>query len=67
MEQTKCKNNVIVYKKPEIKSIIKDFREIITQCGFKYKKSVIKNLRKRLRSDKKTANDEDNEDDMQLM
>ena len=33
-------------KKSEIKSIIKDFREIIKTHGFKYKKAVIKNLRK---------------------
>ena len=52
MELTKCENNVIAYKKSEIKSIIKDFREFIVNYGFKYKKTVLKNLRRRLRSEK---------------
>ena len=33
-------NNVITHKKSLIKSIIKDFREITTQYGFKYRKKM---------------------------
>ena len=63
MELTKCENNVIMHKKSFIKSIIKDFREFIVDYGFKYKKkTVLKNLRRRLRSDKKAADDEDEDD-----
>ena len=66
MEETRCENNVITHKKSEIKSIIKDFREIINIYGFKCNKNVIKNLRRRLRSDKKAADDED-EDDIECL
>ena len=59
MGQTKYEDNVITHKKSEIKSTIKDFREIINIYGFKYNKTVIKNLRRRLRSDQKAADDED--------
>ena len=45
----KNNNNVIMHKKLEIINLIKDFREIIKTHGFKYKKSVIKNLKKALR------------------
>ena len=38
-------NNAIVHKKSEIKSIIKDFREIIKNYGFKYKKTTLKHLK----------------------
>ena len=55
-------NNVITYKKSLIKSIIKDFREIITQYGFKYRKDVLKRLRRTLRSYEKAANDEKEDD-----
>ena len=65
MELTKCEN-VIAYKKSLIKSIIKDFREFIGNYGFKYKKTVLKNLRRRLRSDKKAADDE-YEDDIEYL
>ena len=64
MEQCKCENNTIAHKKSLIKSIIKDFREFIVLFGFKYRKNVIKNFRRRLRSDKKAADDE-NEDQYQ--
>ena len=50
-----------MHKKIVIKSIIKDFREIIEQYGFRYKKTLFKSLRKTLRSDEKAANDK-NED-----
>ena len=51
-----------MHKKIVIKSIIKDFREIIEQYGFRHKKTLFRNLRKTLRSDEKAANDK-NEDD----
>ena len=38
--------NVIMCKKSLIKSIIKDFREIIVQYGFQYRKNVLKTLKK---------------------
>ena len=38
MELNKCENNVIVHKKSLIKPIMNDFKEIIPQYGFKYKK-----------------------------
>ena len=66
MEQKKCENNTIAHKKSLIKSIIKDFREFLALYGFKCKKNVIKNLRRRLRSDKKVADDE-NEDDIEYL
>ena len=59
MEQN---NDVIMHKKSVIINLIKDFREIIKQYGFKYKKNVLKYLRKRLRSDEKAAYDEDEDD-----
>ena len=59
-------NDVIMHKKSVIKSIIEDFREIIKQYGFKYKRSLIKNLRRRLRSDNKAVCDE-NEDDIEYL
>ena len=52
-------NNVITHKKSEIMSITKDFREFIKTFRSKYKKSVIKNLRKTLRLHEKVVNDED--------
>ena len=55
-----------MYKKSLIKSIIKDFREFVVDYGFKYKKTVLKNVRRRLRSDKKAADDE-NEDDNEYL
>ena len=55
-------NNVIMLKKCEIKSIIKDFREVITTYGFKDRKSLLKSLKRTLRSHEKIVNDE-NEDD----
>ena len=59
-------NNVTTYKKSLIKSIIKNSREIITQCGFKYRKDLLKILRRALRSDAKAANDENENDDEYL-
>ena len=59
-------NNVIKYKKSLIKLIIKDFRDIITQYGFKYRKDVLRSLRRTLKSDEKAANDE-NEDDNEYL
>ena len=59
MGQTKYEDNVITHKISEIKSTIKGFREIINIYGFKYNKTVIKNLRRRLRSDQKAADDKD--------
>ena len=53
-------------KKSEIMSIIKGFREFIKTFGFKYKKSIIENLRKSLRSHEKIVNDED-EDDIEYL
>ena len=35
-------NNAITRKKSLIKSIIKDFREMIVQYGLKYKKTMLK-------------------------
>ena len=58
----KRNNNVISHKRSEIKSIIKDFREIIKIYGFRYKKTVLKHLRLSLRSDKKVADDKKEED-----
>ena len=55
-------NNVIMHKKSEIKSIIKDFREIIKNYGSKYNKKNIKTLRKVLRSDEKAADDKKEND-----
>ena len=55
MEQNKCENNTIAHEKSLIKSIIKDFIEFIALYGFKYRKNVIENLRRRLRSDKKSS------------
>ena len=65
MEQNKCKNNAVSYKKI-FKSLMKDFIEKITQYGFKYRKKLIKKLKNTLRSDKKAANDE-NEDDNEYL
>ena len=59
-------NNVIMQKKSEIKSTTKEFREFITLYGFKYRKSVIKHLRRAPRSHEKIANDED-EDDIEYL
>ena len=59
-------NNLITYKKSLIKLIINDFRDIITQYGFKYRKDVLRSLRRTLRSDEKAANDE-NEDDHEYL
>ena len=53
MEQKNCENNAISCKKSLIKSIIKDFREIITQYGFKYRTRLLKNLKKHLDQMKK--------------
>ena len=53
MEQKNCENNAISYKESLIKSIIKDFREIITQYGFKYRTRLLKNLKKHLDKMKK--------------
>ena len=53
MEQNKCENNVILYKKSLIKSIIEDFREMITQYDFKYRKNLLKNIKKYLDQMKK--------------
>ena len=66
MEQNKCENNAIAHKKYLIKSIIKDFTEFIALYGFKYRKNIIKNWRRRLRSDTKAADDE-NEDDIEYL
>ena len=55
-------SDVIMHKKYVITDLIKDFRKIIKQHGFRYKKSLIKNLRRRLRSDGKAADDEDEDD-----
>ena len=54
--------DVIMHKKSVIIYLIKDFREIIKQYGFRYKKKLIKILRRRLRSDEKAADDEDEDD-----
>ena len=59
-------NDLIMHKKSVIINLIKDFRKIIKQYGFKYRQKVIKNLRKRLRSDGKAAYDED-EDDIEYL
>ena len=53
-------------KKSEIKSIIKEFREIIKTYGLKYKKTVLKNLRKPLRSHEKIVYD-GNEDEIEYL
>ena len=53
-------------KKYEIKSITEDFREIIKTYGFKCNKTVIKHLRKSLRSHEKIVCDE-NEDDIEYL
>ena len=66
MEQNKCENNTIAHNKSVIKSIIKDFRGFIALYGFKYRKNVKKNLRRRLRLNKKVADDE-NEDVMEYL
>ena len=55
-----------MHKKIVIKSIIKDFREIIEQYGFRYKKTLFQNLRKTLRSDEKAANDKNENDNEYL-
>ena len=55
-------NDVIMHKKSAIIYLIKYFREIIKQYGFRHKKVLIKNLRGRLRSDGKAAEDEDEND-----
>ena len=59
-------NDVIMHKKSVIIDLSKDFREIIKQYGFRYKKKIIKNLRRRLRSDGKAADNED-EDDIEYL
>ena len=55
-------NDVVMHKKSVIIDLIKYFRERIKQFGFRYKKSLIKNSRRRLRSDRKAADDEDKDD-----
>ena len=62
MKQIKCENNTIAYKKSEIKLITDDFRAIIKIYGFKYRRAVIKNLRKSFRSLEKIVYDEDEND-----
>ena len=64
MKQIKCENNTIAYKKSEIKliTLITNFRAIIKIYGFKYRRAVIKNLRKSFRSHEKIVYDEDEND-----
>ena len=46
-------NYAIMHKKSEIKSMTKDFREVIRAYGFKYKKTVLNHLKKHLDRTKK--------------
>ena len=66
LQKMEHNNDVIMHKKSVIIDLIKDFREIIKQYGFRYKKRLMKNLRRRLRSDRKAADDED-EDDIEYL
>ena len=53
-------------KKSEIKSIIQYFRVIIEQYGFRYKKPILKNVKRMVRRDEKTDNDQ-KEDDVEYL
>ena len=48
MEQTKCKNNVILQKIPEIKTIIDDLKELIEIYGCNYSERTMNIFKKHL-------------------
>ena len=48
IERAKCKNNVILHKKLQIKNIIDNFREFIEVCGSNYSEKTMNALKKHL-------------------
>ena len=66
LQKMKSNNNTIMHKNSVIIGLTKDFREIIKTYCFKYKRTVLKDLRFRLRSDEKDAYDE-NEDNIEYL
>ena len=57
MKQIKCENNIVSYKKSEIKLITDDFREIIRTYGFRYNKKGLSTLRRAIRDHEKIVID----------